>query len=55
MRSGPGQWEKIANTPAGSTTQVYLGPDKSLKVQALKVTTKRFSALVTAELGAEWS
>ena len=56
MRNGPGKWKQIfAATPAGSTTQVFLGPDKSLKVQALEVTTKRFSAILAAEIGAAWA
>ena len=56
MRTGPGKWRQIfAATPSGSTTQVFLGPDKSLKVQALEVTTKRFSAILAAEVGASWA
>jgi hypothetical protein len=51
LRTAPGKWRQLfAATPAGSTIQLYLGPDKSIKQQALEVTTKRFAAILATQM-----
>ena len=55
LKEGPRRWRKIfALSPSGVAVQVFVGPDKSPHQQALEMTTKRLSNLLTTALG-EWS